>query len=96
MSNHLDFYQELADRYAALEDARANRAEDPETYDRVQAEYAAWRRGIRLLAGRPLGGPPWPEDVRDFMRNNPDDPRCVAAREELASQHAAELEALGG
>lgn len=59
------FEDELARRDTELEAARGNRHTDPETWDRVKTEYAEWRRGIRLLAGRPLGDSSmWPADVR--------------------------------
>lgn len=70
-----DFDAELAQRDEELETARANLAADPETFELVSSEYAEWRRGIRLLAGRPANergqNPP---DVEAFLDAHPDHP----------------------
>jgi hypothetical protein len=58
--DHVDFYAELARLEDALETARADLKtkgkSDPDTAERFRAasdEMFTFRRGIRLLAGRP-------------------------------------------
>ena len=78
-----EFFAEVERRESALETARVNKAADPDGYRTAAREYGVWRREIRLLGGRPFGSPPFPPEVVAFMRNNPDDPRTVAAVGEL-------------
>lgn len=51
------FEEELVEREAALETARAAKADDPEAWAKVSTDFAEWRRGLRELAGRPMGDP---------------------------------------
>lgn len=68
----MTFDEEVAQRESELEAARANKAADPETWDRVKHAYAEWRRGIRLLGGRPLGPEPmWTDDIKAFVAAQP-------------------------
>lgn len=93
---HAAFFTELAERQAALDTARANRKEDPETYMQVQAEYGTWRRELRILGGRPLGDySTWAPEVHAFAAANPDHPQVVAARNAERERLTAELAALG-
>jgi hypothetical protein len=69
------FATELARRDAELEAARANADSDTEEWYRVQREYDDWRKGIRLLGGRPTGGSVTHPVIHDFLAVNPEAPR---------------------
>ena len=96
-SDITNFYVENDLMEEALETAKANREQDPETYAQVAAEYATWRREIRILGGRPLGEVSmWPPEVLEFAKSNPDDPRVVEARQAQIDAAQNELAALQG
>lgn len=46
------FYTELAEKDVLYDHALSVKTSDPETYGREMAEYAEWRRDVKILAAR--------------------------------------------